>query len=52
VQFEDPTYSGGANTVSLTDARKNFRRIGAISPEAVALVRPPLDIEVPKMDAR
>lgn len=32
VQFRDPTYEGGANRVSLAEARDNFRRFGTITP--------------------
>ncbi len=28
VQFRDPDYEGGANTVSLNQARENFQRYG------------------------
>ena len=41
VQAADPTYAGGANTMSLEQARASFRTIGAISPEALPFVRPP-----------
>ena len=47
VQFEDPSYPGGANRVSLAQARQNFRDLGAKSTEFVGNVRPPLDDERP-----
>lgn len=41
IQFRDPDYRGGANTVSLTEARVNFRTLGASDPNFTANVRPP-----------
>ena len=41
VQAEDPDYAGGANEVSLNEARKNYRSFGAISREMIRYVRPP-----------
>jgi hypothetical protein len=45
VQFNDPNYEGGANEISLSKARENFKRIGAISEEYLDCVRNPLDEE-------
>lgn len=39
LQREDPNYSGGANTISLNEARKNYKRIGAISEDYLDIVR-------------
>ncbi len=47
VQFDDPNYSGGANAVSLRQARENFQRIGASDPRSAADVRAPRADEVP-----
>ncbi len=47
VQAEDPTFSGGANQMSLEQAQRNFVELGAISKEALARVRPPLVDETP-----
>jgi rubredoxin len=47
VQFEDPDYAGGANKVSLNQARQNFATFGATSQEAVKWVRKPLPEELP-----
>lgn len=47
VQFEDPLYAGGANRVSLIQARQNFLKLGASSPEFVCDVRSPQDEEKP-----
>jgi hypothetical protein len=47
LQYEDMDYRGGANRVSLWEARENFRRIGASDPARSARVRPPLSHEVP-----
>jgi hypothetical protein len=41
VQFRDPSYDGGANAVSLVDARANFERFGAIAEVYRDQVRPP-----------
>jgi hypothetical protein len=47
VQFEDPDYAGGANKVSLLQARQTFLSTGAKSREAAQLVRKPLADEIP-----
>jgi hypothetical protein len=47
VQFHDPDYRGGANKVSLNEARRNFLEYGAISKEFITRVRKPLDDEIP-----
>lgn len=41
VQFKNPTQAGGANSISLAEARVNYRRIGAIASEFLDQVRPP-----------
>ncbi|HPE59546.1 MAG TPA: CPCC family cysteine-rich protein [Thiolinea sp.] len=46
-QFRDTTYDGGANVVSLEEARKNFITIGAINEESLGSVRRPLPEEIP-----
>jgi hypothetical protein len=40
VQFEDPAYRGGANAVSLTEARANFAHYGAVDEGARESVLP------------
>ena len=47
VQFHDPTYDGGANPVSLVEARKNFLMFGAIMKEHKEHVRTPREDEIP-----
>jgi hypothetical protein len=47
VQAGDPNYEGGANSVSLAQARKNFARFGAIAEKALPRVRKPLPDEIP-----
>ena len=47
VQFEDPNYEGGANEMSLDQARENFRIWGAVSKEFMGRVRKPLPQEMP-----
>lgn len=46
-QFRDPTYEGGANSVSLEQARKNFAAIGAVDNQSLRSVRKPLPEENP-----
>jgi hypothetical protein len=41
VQFNDPDYVGGANKVSLNQARKNFLEFGASELEWKKYVRAP-----------
>lgn len=41
VQFRDPDYEGGANTVSLNQARENFRLHQVSEPRFRSNVRPP-----------
>jgi hypothetical protein len=39
VQYQDPAYAGGANRVSLNEARENYGRFGACEPGMKAFVR-------------
>jgi len=48
VQLRDPDYEGGANEVSLNQARRNFQRHGASEPRFKAKVRPPEPGERPE----
>ena len=41
VQFDDPDFDGGANTVSLNTARENYKKFGAITPEDAKHARKP-----------
>lgn len=45
VQWEDPSVAGGANRVSLAEARKNFVAFGACDRSALVHVRPPTPAE-------
>jgi hypothetical protein len=45
VQSDDPSYEGGANKISLTQARINFKEFGACSRESIKNVRPPTEVE-------
>jgi Cysteine-rich CPCC len=47
VQFHDPYYEGGANRVSLNQARANYREHGVSEPRFTANVRPPRPEEHP-----
>lgn len=40
IQFDDPDYEGGANVVSLNQARQNYQEFGASMKEYIANVRP------------
>ena len=46
IQSADPNYKGGANSMSLNEARQNYKRIGAKSAKALALVRQPTKEEM------
>jgi len=48
VQLEQPGYAGGANTVSLNEARENFRKFGASEPRFKNKVRSPRPKEIPR----
>ena len=48
VQAADPDFPGGANKMSLNQARANFARYGAQSLEAVKRAQKPLPRHIPK----
>jgi len=48
IQAADPTLEGGANGISLSKARRNFKDFGAISRDALSRVRKPIPEEIPK----
>jgi hypothetical protein len=48
VQYEDPTFAGGANDESLAWARENYRTFGASSRRFLKHVRNPLPDEYPE----
>ena len=47
VQYRDPSYRGGANEMSLEEARRNFASFGACSKRFLKSVRPPQEDEKP-----
>lgn len=47
IQAEHPTLAGGANKVSLEEARRNFEKFGAATKDAVPHVRRPRPDEIP-----
>jgi hypothetical protein len=47
IQFDDPSYSGGANSICLREARENYKRIRASDPRVLDWVRPPRREECP-----
>lgn len=54
VQLDNPEYEGGANTISLNEARKNFKIFGAMDERFIGNVRPPLKEEkhITRLDGR
>jgi len=48
VQARDPDYAGGANKLSLRQARESFRRSGVSDPAHAKHARPPQEHEIPK----
>ena len=46
IQRDNPNYKGGANDISLNEARENYKKMGAISKEYCDSVRPPLKEEI------
>jgi hypothetical protein len=51
IQFRDPEYKGGANRVSLSEARKNYKLFGAIAEAYIRDVRGPLQEEIPAISS-
>jgi hypothetical protein len=49
VQFDDPSFEGGANEESLIQARANFMSFGASSRKDLPFVRAPLPNETPQV---
>jgi hypothetical protein len=43
-----PDWGGGANTLSLNAARKNYQAFGVSDPKFIHLVRPPKKEELPE----
>ena len=50
LQFNDHDLRGGANHVSLNEARENFKKIGACEPQFKDKVRPPRPDEMPHLN--
>jgi hypothetical protein len=50
VQERDPTLAGGANQMSLIEARASFHAIGAKGPDHLTHVRPPRPNELTNSD--
>ena len=46
VQSKDPCFAGGANRVSLNEARENYLRFGACEERFTDRARPPLEDEL------
>ncbi len=47
LQYEQPDYEGGANSVSLHQAQHNVRTFGASDQASLPYVRPPTNAERP-----
>ena len=47
VQFADPDYAGGANSMSLNEARQSYATLGAVDAAHIRDVRSPLPEEHP-----
>ena len=50
IQSSDPQYRGGANRISLNEARANYKRIGASEEDFLKYVRPPTEEEKAAQD--
>lgn len=50
VQLARPDYAGGANGVSLNQARANYRQFGAVAASALGYVRKPKADELAGID--
>lgn len=45
IQLHDPDYEGGANTMSLNQAKEKYKSIGAVEEQFIEFVREPLEEE-------
>ena len=50
IQYDDPTYKGGANDISLLEARQNFKQFGAMDLLYVKRVRQTHQDELPEFN--
>jgi len=50
LQIDDPTYRGGANSMSLNEARENFKLFGVSNKNYLDLVRKPREDEKEGLD--
>lgn len=50
LQYKEETFAGGANKVSLLQARENYKKFGACEEQLIQYVRQPLEEEVVKED--
>ena len=49
-QADDPEFEGGANGISLNQARENYKKFGACEERFIESVRPPKDDELTGLD--
>ena len=47
VQYDNPDFGGGANRVSLNEARLNYAKFGSSDKDSLKRVRPPQPNEIP-----
>jgi hypothetical protein len=52
LQFDDSAYEGGANVISLDEARRNYAEFGASERRFLSLVRQPKAAEAPANGTR
>lgn len=50
IQLADPTYKGGANKVSLVQAKENYKKFGACEREMKSYIRKPYPDELSGSD--
>ena len=52
IQYLNPDYCGGANDVSLNEAKENYKRFGAVQKHMLKYVRKPYYDELPNTSGR
>ncbi len=48
IQYNDPTFEGGANKICLNEAKKNYTKFSAVEKRYLNNVRKPLPEEIPR----
>ncbi|KEQ12214.1 CPCC family cysteine-rich protein [Endozoicomonas numazuensis] len=52
IQNENPDYEGGANDISLNQAKENYKKYGASDKRFLTYVRPPSEEEISIISAQ